>query len=459
VPSLRLREIDPIVELSPDTAEAIGLDDGDWAFIETGQGRVRMKLRTNPDLHPRVACGSYGWWQGNQTLGLPPLDPFSDGGSNYNLLVDSKLADPITGVPAHRSTSCRVVPVKFRAGWAGFRPFRVRSIERVAEDVMTIAMSPLTGGSLPNFQPGQHLNVRWRPAGGQTVVRSYSLIGPALESDRTAYRIAIRRCPPPDDAPHLPEGLVSSDIHDRLKPGDCIDLREPGGTFVVPVESARPIVMVAGGIGITPFLSYLETIAAGGSRPRLHLVNVNRSRIAQAFGERIRELAAAISTLSVINLYTREGIAGADRRRPTADDILLKDFDKSPLVFFCGPNAMMNELRDALVRRGFDAGSIFREAFTADEDKNVVIPQGPFVITYARSGISATWTNSDGPLLSHAETRGLDLPSGCRVGQCESCAARVLSGTVIHRVKVNRPEDGCCLLCQAVPTSDLVLDA
>jgi ferredoxin-NADP reductase len=451
--------MDPIVELSPRTAEEIGLDDGDWAFVETARGRVRMKAKTNADLHPRVARGSYGWWQGNSTLGLPPLDPFSDTGSNYNLVVDSTLADPITGVPAHRSTSCRIVPLRPAKGWNGFRAFRVSGFERVSRDVVMLALRPEKKMRLPDYLPGQYLNLRWRLASGDTAVRSYSLIGSAADDGRETYRIAIRRSLSPDDAPHLPDGLVSSDVHERLRPGDKVDLRAPTGRFVLPMRSERPIVMVAGGIGITPFLSYLETLAVSAKTPRVHLVTVDRSRASQAFQKRIEELAASIGNFSVINLYTRDYLEQEQRRRPTADDIMLAEFDEPPLVFLCGPNAMMRELRGELVKRGFDDGSILQETFSAEMDASVSVPEGPFSVNYARSGVRAIWTRADGPLLSFAESKGLELASGCRVGQCESCAVRVISGTAIHRVKLNRPDDGCCLLCQAVPASDLVLDA
>jgi ferredoxin len=69
------------------------------------------------------------------------------------------------------------------------------------------------------------------------------------------------------------------------------------------------------------------------------------------------------------------------------------------------------------------------------------------------------WQSADGPLLGFAERLGLSLPSGCRVGQCESCAVPVVSGSVMH-LHGEEPEDAAvCLACQAVPTSDLVLDA
>ena len=72
---------------------------------------------------------------------------------------------------------------------------------------------------------------------------------------------------------------------------------------------------------------------------------------------------------------------------------------------------------------------------------------------------AAAWSAADGPLLQFAERLGIDLPSGCRVGQCESCAVRVVSGKVVHLHGTEPDDPDTCLTCQAVPLSDLVLDA
>jgi ferredoxin len=127
--------------------------------------------------------------------------------------------------------------------------------------------------------------------------------------------------------------------------------------------------------------------------------------------------------------------------------------------YLCGPPSMMAAVTTGLVARGVPRFDIFSEVF-----RSPVVPlvdeSRRFHITFARSGRDpAVWTASQGSLLSFGESMGLTMPSGCRVGQCESCAVRLLSGKVRH-LHGSEPEDpSVCLACQAIPLEDIVLDA
>jgi len=101
---------------------------------------------------------------------------------------------------------------------------------------------------------------------------------------------------------------------------------------------------------------------------------------------------------------------------------------------------------------------MFKEAFRSPSAPRVDAGAA-WPVTFARSGREAVWMPSHGSLLSFAESLGLALPSGCRVGQCESCAVRVLAGEVEHLGDVALDEPGMCLACQAVPREAIVLDA
>ena len=111
-PRLRIHQREPFVELHPDTAAAAGIKDGDWAVVENSTGRVRLKAKFNPSLHPRVVCAPYGWWQGCKELDLPGYDPFGPSGANVNLLIPDKNIDPISASVPHRSGMCRVTAPK-----------------------------------------------------------------------------------------------------------------------------------------------------------------------------------------------------------------------------------------------------------------------------------------------------------------------------------------------------------
>ena len=110
VPRLRARQPDPFMEIHPDTAQAAGIGDGDWAIVENPSGRARLKAKYTPSIHPRVISAPYGWWQDCAELDLPGHDPFGTDGANLNRLVPDADIDPISASVPHRSRMCRVRP-------------------------------------------------------------------------------------------------------------------------------------------------------------------------------------------------------------------------------------------------------------------------------------------------------------------------------------------------------------
>ena len=465
IPSLRKREPHPSVELAPETAEAQGLEAGDWVELETPHGRARMRVKLNKTLHAKVIRASYGWWQANVALGLPGYDPFTDAGANYNLLVGTDRLDPVSGAAAHRSTSCRLNVLASEgvsSSWRGFKAMRVISRRELATDVVAIGLARLDGGPLPDFDPGQHIVLRWQEANADPIIRCYSLTGPARSDARASYDIAVRRVGAPRERLDLPPGRMSSVIHERLSIGDIVEIKAPSGKFCIPSAGDKPIVLVAGGIGVTPFMAHLETVAMLQPAPRIHLVYANRTAASEAFGQRIVELQRLIPSLTVTKFFSDMAVTmprGAQRRISATTDILLEEFAEPPVVFFCGPPSMTATLRRALADAGHPREFVFEEAFTASQVDLAQLPSGPFLVTFSNSGKTVTWDRTRGSLLELAEAEGVKITSGCRAGQCESCALEVLDGKFLYRTALDHDNEDHCLACQAVPVSDLVIAA
>ncbi|WP_438290751.1 molybdopterin-dependent oxidoreductase [Streptomyces sp. HUAS TT7] len=460
VSSLRRRATDPSVDLHPETAAAYGIAEGEWVELSTRLGSIRLRARFDHSLHPSVVVGEYGWWQDAPDLGLPGADPLHPSGHNFNRLIGHADADPLSGSVPLRSAVCRIAPAPADGNWTGTRPFVVTELGAEGPGVRTVRLEAADGGDLPDFRPGQHLTVRAENADGtlQAPARSYSLTGAALVPARRAYDLAVRR---------IPDGAFSGYVHETLKAGDRLHLARPGGTFVIPTHTDAPVVLIAGGIGITPFLSYLETLAAtGGTVPEVVLHYGNANSTDHPFRARIRQLTYEIPQLTVIDHYAS----------PAPDDILGRDYDHEGFItahslagdliekrarfHLCGPAAMLDSLAAGLRSRGVPAFEIFSERFRAATREVDVPDDAAFTVTFARSGRTVRWTKPAGTLLIAAESAGLTLPSGCRVGQCESCACTVLSGKAAHLVTPDESlPDTSVLTCQSVPTSDLVLDA
>jgi anaerobic selenocysteine-containing dehydrogenase len=108
IPRLRRQAREPLLEMNPETASSLDILDGNWVELKTAHGRVKLRAKLNPSLHPKVVAIPYGWWQACKELGLPGYNPFTNDGANVNLIIPNEASDPISGAVAHRSQACRV---------------------------------------------------------------------------------------------------------------------------------------------------------------------------------------------------------------------------------------------------------------------------------------------------------------------------------------------------------------
>lgn len=468
--SLRKRAPDPIVELSPALAASRQIIEGDGVRITTRVGDARFVARLTPGLADDVVMAEFGWWQACPELDREGLATEGRSGSNFNALISADASDPISGSVPHRSFLCDVqrdLDTELRQRrWSGFRPFRVSSVRAEAEGVLGIDFEPLDGGLLPDYRPGQHLEMSLQPqAEGPAVTRAYSLTGAAAVPARTRYSIAVRhqRGRSSDGAQY--EGLVSGHLHRKLRVGDVVELRAPAGGFVLPRVSPQPLVLFAGGIGITPFMSLLESLPDGAQGPEIWLYVANRNLASQAFRERIALHAKRLPGLKVFDHYSAPGPHETPGRhvasQPRVDASLIDEslIARRARFYLCGPEPMMNDIIGGLTARGVPRFDIFSEVFRSPAAP-VLGGDQRFQVQFARSGgAPVTWSAAQGALLGFGESLGITMPSGCRVGQCESCAVRLLSGKV-HHLHGREPEDDTtCLTCQAIPLEDIVLDA
>lgn len=469
LPSLRKRALFPRVEISASLAAEKGIRDGDWARIETRIGSARFRARVSDALSHEVIVAEHGWWQACTGLGQPGFPVSGELTSNYNALVSADHADPISGATPLRSFMCDVsldpVVDSSRRPWQSFRDFRVKALRPEAEGVRTIVLEADDGGALPDYQPGQHARIRIPSIDGAGMVaRTYSLTGQCEVANRRTYSIAVRHQRGMASDGRAFEGSMSGYLHRALRVGDSISLEAPGGAFVMPIESSQPVVLLAGGIGITPFISYLESLRNKADMPEVWLHYANRNSATHAFRARIRVLQKILPKLHVINYYSAP--LGADLRgrdfdsrgRVSAQAVSQSLIDRRARFYLCGPEPMMLTLIDGLATRGVPAFDVFKEVF-----RSPIVPVADagqrYTVEFSRSGLRSTWTPEYGSLLAFGEKLGVQVANGCRVGQCESCLIRIVSGNVCH-LNGSEPEEAeLCLACQAIPTSELVIDA
>ncbi|MCA9115445.1 MAG: NO-inducible flavohemoprotein [Planctomycetaceae bacterium] len=261
-------------------------------------------------------------------------------------------------------------------GWNGYRRFTVAGKKPESEIVTSFYLRPADGGDLPPFLPGQYLTVKIDHPDTPTSPRNYSL------SDRPGtgyYRISVKR--EPSLRPDAPAGLISSYLHDAVQEGDELQIGPPCGEFTLDPSAAgeRPIVLLAGGIGVTPLLSMFRSLVHHGVDVPIYFVQAARNSRAHSFAEEVREAAAGRANVRTHCRYDA----------PLADDLSSGRCDSTGLVdvpfvrelvgtndaefYFCGPKPFMAGLYRGLIDWGVDVSRIHFEFFGPRQD--IITPE------------------------------------------------------------------------------------
>ncbi len=356
--------------------------------------------------------------------------------------------------------------------WSGFRKFEVAEKINEIPDCHSIYLKPHDGRPLPPFEPGQFLTFKFLvPDHTGDVIRCYSL---SDAPGRDYYRITVKKVPPPRGKPEIPPGLSSTFVNEVLNKGDIIDVRAPNGGFYLKRQHRRPVVLIGGGVGITPVLSMLNYICEHEPDRETWFFFGAPNKSQHIMKAHLRQIAAD-------NPNVRMNICYSD---PTDDDVLGEDYDHHARVsvelfkkllpsnnfeyYFCGPPPMMNSLDADLKAWGVPEADIHYEAFGPASVKKApppapvdgATPAAGIAVTFAKSGKTIEWTPAIGTLLDLAEANGVDIASGCRAGSCGTCLTAVLDGEVGYATPPDAAiENGSCLACVGAPKGPVKIDA
>ncbi len=214
-------------------------------------------------------------------------------------------------------------------GWRGPRRFRVTRKEPESEVITSFYFEPEDGGAIMDFEPGQYLAILFT-IDGEPVRRNYSL---SCAPGEGYYRISVKR---------EPNGLVSNHLHDKVGVGDVVELLPPCGEFVL--ESAhRPLVLLSGGVGITPALSMLKAAAPTG-RP-IEFVHAALNSRVHAFRDEVAALASRYANVRTCYVYS-EPLSGdsADAEGFVSRELLAERLPANgdADLYFIGPKPFMS---------------------------------------------------------------------------------------------------------------------
>ena len=247
-----------------------------------------------------------------------------------------QLADILIGAEEKIYADVAAAP----GGWRGSRPFRVARKVAESAEITSFYLEPQDGGALADFEPGQYIGLRLL-VNGQEIRRNYSLSAAPNGSD---YRISVKR---------EPGGVASSYLHDQVHEGDVLELAPPAGEFVL-ANSDKPLVLISGGVGITPTLAMLDA-ALRGTRP-VHFIHFARNRSAHAFRAAIEARNARHAQLKRFYVYDEHA---DEAQAPHAVGLLSsaqlaeclpvsRDVD----AYFLGPKPFMRHVKKQLRELG-----------------------------------------------------------------------------------------------------------
>ncbi|MEC0227087.1 NO-inducible flavohemoprotein [Paenibacillus alba] len=270
------------------------------------------------------------------------------------------IADAFIGIEADMYEQAKTQA----GGWAGFKPFRI--IQKVKEsDVITsFYMTPLDGGALAAFEPGQYISVNVHiPGEEHAQIRQYSL---SDASDKPYYRISVKR---EDAIVDRPAGKVSVYLHEQKEVGDILSISAPAGDFTLDQRDSRPVVLISGGVGLTPMVSMLNTLAIAKPARQVTFIHAAHNGRLHALKQQVETVAQQNSNLSFHWCY----------EKPTEQDLTEPAFHKQGYIdlnwlqtvvpvkeasyYFCGPVPFMKAIHDALLEWGIPAEDLHYEFF------------------------------------------------------------------------------------------------
>jgi nitric oxide dioxygenase len=276
------------------------------------------------------------------------------------------LADILMG----RESELREETAGEAGGWQDWREFRVTAKQPESDVITSFVLEPVDGRPVVDFEPGQYISVAVQvPRLGLQQIRQYSLSD--APNGRT-YRISVKREGGTDPAS---QGYVSTLLHDQVQVGDTIRLAAPYGNFFIDVNATTPVVLISGGVGLTPMISMLNRVLASSAQNAgrdIVFVHGARNSAVHAMKDHLRSTSARHPNFQAFIFYNEplpqdqagrdydfEGMVDIGR---IAGPIMLPDAD----YYICGPIPFMRMQHDALIARGIKEPRIHYEVFGPD---------------------------------------------------------------------------------------------
>tara|TARA_R110001583_G_scaffold186189_3_gene346829 strand:+ start:4879 stop:6933 length:2055 start_codon:yes stop_codon:yes gene_type:complete len=392
---------------------------------------------------------------------LTPATRAANSENSLRNVIDNSTASPLAPEPP--SSNAIQTTVSKKAVFSG--NVKVIGIFSETHDVKTFRLAATDGSNLPfNYEPGQFVTFSLSiPNQAKVTKRSYTIASSPTERDY--FEVTIKR---------EEQGVVSRFMHDQVSVGDELTIKAPSGKFYFNGSGEDSVVLISGGVGITPMMSAVRYLTARCWEGNIYFLFCTRSSNDFIFERELQYLQARHKNLHVLVSMTRaEGTSWmGPQGRLTSQ--LISDFVPNlpaKTAHICGPPAMMEAMTQTLVTLGMAPARVKTEAFGSAPPKkkpsdipesNKSSAQSGFEIRFAKSQKKAI-AQQDETVLDVAEALDVEIESSCRSGTCGSCKIKLLEGVVDMDVDDGLEEDdkrqGYVLACQSIPKTSVVVEA
>lgn len=330
-------------------------------------------------------------------------------------------------------------------------------IEHPDSGARTLVLRKADGTSAAWFRAGQYVSVKLR-IGESLVSRPYSISSSPKDTEDGRLCITVKE---------NPGGFVADYMLGKIKEGDSLLVSGPEGQFFHDnLRDSRNVIAVAGGSGITPFLSMAAAIRDGIEDFNLTILYGSRTESSILFRKELDEIASQTDKVKVIHILSEERRPGFENGFVTAD-LIRKHAPDDYSLFICGPAGLYRHMELVVSELGLPARKVRREIIgvsgkpvsaeneSPDTYYDLTVIQGPE--TYCIKASSRE------TLLVAMERAGIAAPAKCRSGECGWCRSKVISGTYIvseqndYRRHMDKETDHIHP-CVTFPDSDIVLE-
>lgn len=261
-------------------------------------------------------------------------------------------------------------------GWKDFRNFIVEKKVKESDVITSFYLKPEDGKAIASYEPGQYITVKVQPEGSKyTHLRHYSL---SDAPGKEYYRITVKKETGCGDNP---DGVVSSYLHDHVNEGDVLQVSAPAGDFVLDMTKTIPVVLISGGVGLTPMISMLNTLAEKQPEREVTFIHAAINGKVHALKDHVANLTNEHDQMKSFIVY----------EKPTTEDdncyhkqgYIDKEWLESVLpkqeadYYFCGPVPFMKAVYSALKELKISEERIHFEFFGPASD--ITAPQSESV--------------------------------------------------------------------------------